>query len=270
MLRARLCGKPSGAHRSVAIRNFRHLFLLLWSASTLGLPVVVGAEGMELTRLIDSPTAGLVEKGKFAFDMRLFHEGGLMGQLSAGALKRLTIGVSYGGERVIGDRAIDWYPRLEAGVRYRVIEESQAWPALVIGYETQGYGAYAGKRYQVKSKGVFLSFSKNYLSSIGQFGVHGGMNLTREDADGDDDPSGWVGIDKSINEDLMLVGEYDLGFDDDGGESLGTGEGYLNAGARWAVSPQLTIGFYMKNLLGSGPENREASRELSILYSEEF
>ena len=260
MLRAPLCGN----------RPIRLLRLLLWSAWALWSPAAVWAEGAELTRLIDSPTAGLVEKGKFAFDMRLFQEGGLMGQLSAGALKRLTIGVAYGGERIIGDRTIDWYPRLEAGVRYRIIEESQTWPALVIGYETQGYGAYAGKRYQVKSKGVFLSFSKNYLSSLGQFGVHGGMNLTREDADGDDDPSGWVGVDKSINEDLVLMGEYDLGLDDDGGESLGTGEGYLNAGARWAVSSQLTIGFYMKNLLGNGAGNREASRELSVLYSEEF
>ena len=260
MLRAQLCGN----------RPIGNLFLLLWSAWALWSPAAVRAEGAELTRLIDSPTAGLVEKGKFAFDMRLFHEGGLMGQLSAGALKRLTIGVAYGGERIIGDRTIDWYPRLEAGVRYRIIEESQTWPALVIGYETQGYGAYAGRRYQVKSKGVFLSFSKNYLSSLGQFGVHGGMNLTREDADGDDDPSGWAGVDKSINEDLVLVGEYDLGLDDDGAAALGTGEGYLNAGARWAVSPQLTIGFYMKNLLGNGAANREASRELSVLYSEEF
>jgi len=268
MLRAR--GTLHRAHCSASIRYFCNLLLLLWGAWWLWSPAIVRAEGAELTRLIDSPTAGLVEKGKFAFNMRLFHEGGLMGQLSVGALKRLAIGVSYGGERIIGDRVIDWYPRLEAGVRYRIVEENQTWPALVVGYETQGYGAFAGKRYQVKSKGVFLSFSKNYLSSLGQFGVHGGINLSREDADGDDDPSGWMGVDKSINEDLMLVGEYDLGLDDDGGESLGTGEGYLNAGARWAVSPQLTIGFYMKNLLGNGAGNREASRELSVLYSEEF
>lgn len=248
----------------------RWVWPLLLAAAWLLCPgAVLAAQRAELTRLVDSPTAGLVEKGKFGFELRLFHDGGLMGRLSAGALKRLTISVSYGGERIIGDRQVDWYPRLEPDVRYRLIEESETWPALVVGYETQGYGAYADERYQVKSKGIFVSLSKNYLSGLGQFGLHGGVSLTREDGD-DEGPSGWLGADKEINEDLILVGEYDLALDDDGEESLGTGEGYLNAGLRWAPAPQLTIGFYLKNLLGSGPGDPRVSRELSVLYAEEF
>jgi hypothetical protein len=227
------------------------------------------AEKVELTRLVDSPTAGLVERGRLAVDLRLFPEGGVLGQLQAGALKRLSIGLSFGGERIIGDRRIDWYPRVEVGVRYRLVEESRPWPALVLGYETQGYGRYLKGRYQVKSKGFFASLSKNYLSALGQFGVHGGANLSREDGD-DGDLSGWVGLDKSLNQEVGLLVEYDLGFNDNGRAALGTGKGYLNAGAHWAVAPPLKIAFFLKNLLGNGQGNPRPSRELAVVYSEEF
>ena len=76
-------------------------------------------------------------------------------------MRRLSIGLSFGGEGIIGDGKVDWYPRVEAAVRYRFIEESTALPALTLGYETQGYGRFAGDRYQVKSKGVFFALSKN-------------------------------------------------------------------------------------------------------------
>jgi hypothetical protein len=227
------------------------------------------AERAELTRVVDSPTAGLVEKGRYAVDLRLFAEGGIVGQLQAGALKRLSIGLSFGGERLIGRGDIDWYPRVEVTARYRLIEENQTWPALVLGYETQGFGAYGGGRYQTKSKGFYLALSKNYASSLGQFGVHAGANISREDTD-DDDWSAWFGVDKSVNEDLALLAEYDLGRNDDGPLALGSDEGYLNAGARWIVAPQLKMAFYLKNLLGNGRLDSDSSRELSVIYTEEF
>ena len=73
------------------------------------LPMTASAQGAEgeLVRLVDNPTAGLVDKGRFAVDMRMFPEGGLVGQLQAGIMRRLTIGLSFGGEGVIGNDAID-------------------------------------------------------------------------------------------------------------------------------------------------------------------
>ncbi len=236
-------------------------------------PLGVGAETPEPMRLIDSPTAGLIDKGKFGVDLRLFSNGGVLGGLNAGVLKRLGIGVSFGGEQIIGDRNIEWYPRLEVALRYRLIEENKDLPAFVLGYETQGYGSHRNQRYRIKSKGPFLVLSKNYLSDLGQFGLHGGVNLSREDADGDGDLSGWVGVDKGIkgiNEDLSLIAEYDLGLNDDGDTSLGLGKGYLNLGVRGALAPQLVIGFYLKNALGNGDGAPGPSRELAVLYTEEF
>ncbi len=148
--------------------------------------VAAGGEAPEPTRLVDSPTAGLVEKGHFGLDLRLFPAGGVLGQISAGALRRFSIGLSFGGVDIIGDDRIDWYPRVEVAARYRVIEENQALPALTVGYETQGYGPHQSGRYQFKSKGFFAAASKNYMSGLGQFGVHAGVNMSREnDDDGD-------------------------------------------------------------------------------------
>ena len=235
-----------------------------------GLAAVRPLAASELFRLIDSPTAGLVSKGRFGLDLRLFPNGGLAAAIQAGALERLTIGLAFGGEQIIGNRSIEWYPRLEAGIRYRLIEESTLLPAAVVGYETQGYGSHQNKRYQIKSKGLFLALSKNYASGLGQFAVHGGFNLSRENEDGDEDVSGWLGLDKSINDEVVIVAEYDFAFNDNSRQSLGSGDGYLNGGVRWSIIPQLTLGFYLKNLLKSGVRGTDLSRELSVLYTEGF
>ena len=210
------------------------------------LPATAG-EVPEPTRLVDSPTAGLIEKGRFGLNLRLFPRGGVLGQIDAGVLKRLSIGLSYGGVDVIGDDSIDWYPRVEVAARYRVIEESEAMPALTVGYETQGYGVYHNGRYQFKSKGAFAALSKNYTSSMGQFGVHGGVNMSREVED-DNDLSGWVGADKSINEELALVAEYDFALNDNASDSIGSGKGFLNASVYWAAVPNVSIGLVLKNI----------------------
>lgn len=222
------------------------------------------AESAELARLVDSPTAGLVGKGRYAVGLRLFADGGVLGQVQAGALKRLTIGLSFGGGNIIGRGAVEWNPRVEVAARYRFIEESAVWPALVLGYETQGFGHYGGGRYQSKSKGVFVALSKNYTSALGQFGIHAGANRSREEAGGEG-VSGWVGADKSINEDVSLLGEYELALND-GSDDVG----YLNVGARWTVAPQLKLSIFFKNMLQRGMDATEPSRELAVVYTEEF
>jgi hypothetical protein len=245
--------------------------VLLAAGLWLRAPGPAGAQDApELTRLVDCPTAGLVAKGRFGMDLRLFPQGGVLGQLQAGVLKRMAIGLSFGGEHIVGAGDIDWYPRLEPAVRYRLVEENSAWPAVTLGFETQGFGGYRGSRYEVKSKGVFVALSKNYESGLGQFGVHGGANLSREDRGGDGDVSGWVGVDKSVNPELSVVAEYDLGFNDNGTLEQGADKGYLNAGVYWSAVPSLSVGLVLKDLL----ENRRGadgiSRELTVRYTEEF
>ena len=101
--------------------------------------------------------------------------------------------------------------------------------------------------------------------------------LTREDDD-DGGPSGWLGIDKTINEELALAGEYDFALNDNDDDALGSGRGYLNLGAFWSAVPNLSIGLVFKNVLQNGDADRgtvggpdaDMSRELSVRYTETF
>ena len=145
-------------------------------------------------------------------------------------------------------------------------------PGLALGYTSQGHGAYddALSRYTSKSKGVYLVASKNFKSPLGQAGLHVGMNRSFEDTDGDGDLTGYVGLDKAIGKDLMVVAEYDFGLNDNDGNALGSGKGFLNAGLRWAVSSTFTVEFDIKNIVRNGLQNPHPDRELRIVYFEKF
>ncbi|MXW77723.1 MAG: hypothetical protein F4Z57_01795 [Gemmatimonadetes bacterium] len=227
----------------------------------------VAAARAELTSLIDSPTAGLVNKGHYAVNVHLFADGGAVGRLHVGVLKRLSVGVSFGGEQLIGTGAVDWYPRVGLAARCRIIEEGYTWPALLLGFDSQGIGPYRDQRYQVKSKGIYLVLSKNYTSMLGELGVHAGVNMSREDAD-DGDWSAWLGIDKSLRF-MALFGEYVLGRYN-GLRDQGVAEGYLNIGGAWTVAPQLRVAYYFKNALGSDHFGSQSIRELSVTYRRKF
>ena len=225
------------------------------------------ADRAELTSLVDSPTAGLVNKGYYAVNVRLFADGGAVGRLHVGVFKRLSVGMSFGGEQFIGTGAVDWYPRVGLAARCRILEEGYTWPALVLGIDTQGIGPYRAQRYQVKSKGIYLALSKNYISMLGELGIHSGVNLSREDTD-DSGWSAWLGIDKSLRF-MALFAEYDLGRNN-GLQNQGLEEGYLNVGGAWTVAPELRVAYYLKNALESDHFGSQSIRELSVTYRREF
>ena len=67
------------------------------------------------------------------------------------------------------------------------------------------------------------------------------------------------------SEDVSLLVEYELARNDGSDEV-----GYLNAGARWVVAPQLKLSIFFKNVLQRGMDEPEPSRELAVVYTEEF
>lgn len=230
---------------------------------------VAEAQGdVDPRKLVDSPTAGLLPRGSFDFEVRMYPRGGLLAGFSVGLTDRLLIGVSYGGLRVIDEQSPNMNPDVEFQMKYRLFEESLTYPAVAIGFDSQGYGAYVDSlsRYQVKSKGFYVALGKNY-DFLGRLGVHGGINYSLE---GDDrDPTFYIGLDKSINPEISVLAEYDFAINDNEGEALGLKKGYLNAAVRWAFAKRLYLELDLKNLL----ENREGvtySREIRIVYLEFF
>ena len=224
-------------------------------------------------KLIDCPTAGLLPRGSFDFDIRIYPQGGVIFGIDVGLMKRFMIGMSYGGENVIGDGDPDWNKRIEFLAKFRLINESYVLPALAIGFDSQGMGAFNDSldRYAYKSKGFFAVMSKNYLVAEVPVGFHFGTNYSLENKDKDKDTPLFFGGDVRLNENLGFVAEYDLGTNDDEEKDLyGQGFGFLNMGVQWIFSNKLQLEFVFKNMLLNRKDISTWGREFRITYFEKF
>ena len=67
----------------------------------------------ELRWLMDCPTAGMLPRGTFDLDMRTFPVGGLQSSIDIGLMDRFSIGLAYGGSRILSNSTPDWNPRME-------------------------------------------------------------------------------------------------------------------------------------------------------------
>ena len=117
---------------------------------------------------------------------------------------------------------------------------------------------------------MYLVLSKNW-SLLGNLGIHGGIcKSIAENDDGDDDPNIFFGIDKELNRSFSFLLEYDSAFNDDEKvPDFGEGKGYLNAGIRWAVSPNLMMEINF-NDIRKNTISKYTNREIKIMYSESF
>lgn len=220
-------------------------------------------------RLVDLPTAGTLERGSFAIDLRMYNNGGLIGGVGVGISPRFMFGLSFGGENIIGEGGVNWNENPGIRARFRIVDESYGMPAVTIGFSSQGYGPYRDgpNRYVNKSRGFFGVVSKNYAFFY-NLGLHGGVNYSLE-TDDEKDINFFLGADVSLNREVRVIMEYDFAINDNStGAQFGSGSGYLNAGAQWSFSDRLFLQFNLKNLLENGPG--QVTREFKIGYFEYF
>lgn len=248
------------------------------------------SERHEHITLVDTPTGCLLEPGTFDAGMRIFPQGGVLGRISVGIAARFMFGVSFGGTNVIGQGGPNWnkYPGIH--MKYFLMEENINRPAIAIGFDSQGYGPYIEEkertvkientdslkvihdkvdRYTIKSRGFYCVISKAYFFWR-RFGVHLGINRSLEVADGDKDPTVFMGFDLELGNDVLLVGEYDFATNDDGGNSMRRTRGYLNIGLRWTFMERIYVEFDFKQLLDEKDGKSQMSRELKIAYLQPF
>lgn len=219
-------------------------------------------------QLVDLPTAGTLERGSFAIDIRMYNNGGLIGGVAVGISPRFMFGLSFGGENIIGEGGVNWNENPGIQARFRIIDESFGMPAVIIGFDSQGYGAYrkGSKRYANKSRGFFGVVSKNYAFFY-NLGLHGGVNYSLETVD-EKDINFFLGADLNLNREVRIILEYDFAINDNTEAQFGSGSGYLNGGAQWSFSDRLFLQFNLKNLLKNGPG--QVTREFKIGYFEYF
>ncbi len=184
-------------YRNLCIAFVCGLFFLIGCVHAQG---SAGSEStIEPRYLIDLPTAGIIPHGDVALDMEFYEQDGILSTVSIGAFNRLVLGISFGGSHIIGTEKPVWNGTPGFAARLRVIEETIVLPAIALGFDSQGKGAYIDQlgRYTVKSLGFYAVASKNY-KVLGFLSLHGGINYSLERADGNDSPNFFVGAEKTL------------------------------------------------------------------------
>ena len=238
---------------------------LLVALALLCAPLV--SRSQELLRVVDTPTAGMLDRGQVEFDLRLFPVGGVLAGVNVGLARQFLIGLSYGGVNVIGYGEVNWYPRPGVQARVRLIEENFVFPAVVLGFQSQGYGAFldSRNRFETKSRGFFVAASRHYRAGF-LLGLHGGLNYSLERDDGDNDLNAFVASTLDFGPQWSLLAEYDFAWNDNGPGALGRGNGVLNAGIRWQVGSRLSVDLVFKNLTHNRRGYDYSARILTLRY----
>ncbi|MBT3737650.1 MAG: hypothetical protein HOG33_00985 [Candidatus Marinimicrobia bacterium] len=230
------------------------------------------------TTLVSIPSAGTLVRGSYAMQMRVQKNGGLTSSLSVGITDRFQFGLSFGSANLIGDDSLEWYPRPEANLKYRLIDETTSMPGLSLGLDTQGQGQFNEAdtlmRYDVKAMGIYAAASKNWVTPLGNLGLHMGTNYNfAEVNDGDKDINYFFGFDMEFNPELSILLEYNaaLNENDMTAKTMSISKGgYLNAAIRWTFVERLHIEMDFNNLLFDDEKVDYFNRELKITYIEYF
>jgi len=228
--------------------------------------------------LISLPTAGTLQRGSFALEMRIQKFGGLTSSISVGLTDRFQLGISYGSANLIGDDSLIWYPKPETNLKYLLIDESETSPGISLGIDTQGLGKFNSgdslMRYDTKALGLFAVASKNWVTPLGNLGWHFGSNYNFvETNDNDKDVNFFMGFDIEFNPELSIMLEYNAALNENNMTSKNIAisrGGYLNAGVRWTFVERLHIEMDFNNLMFDKKKVDYFNREIKITYIEYF
>lgn len=245
---------------------------------TLGFAQAPESVTREPLRVIDVPTAGINARSDFNADLNIYPNGGISAQMGIGLFRRFMFGVSYGGTNVVGRGKVLENKQPGVLVKYRIWEETEAFPAIAGGYNNQGSGRWIKElnRFEYKALGLFAVASKNFgMGENRNLGLHGSVNWNNLEVDDDKGMDIRVGMDLSLNEELLLLAEYDFAIDDNKDPdplkndfgALGKSNGYLNLGIRWAIE-RIYLQFEVKDVLGNRRGVAGPDRAFSIHYTD--
>ena len=253
------------------MKRIRYYFLFL--------PFVLNAQSYPPpSSLITLPTAGTLQRGSFALEMRIQKFGGLTSSISVGLTDRFQLGISYGSANLIGDDSLIWYPKPETNLKYLLIDESETSPGISLGIDTQGLGKFNSDdslmRYDTKALGLFAVASKNWVTPLGNLGWRFGSNYNFvETNDNDKDVNFFMGFDIEFNPELSMMFEYNAALNENNMTSKNIAisrGGYLNAGIRWTFVERLHIEIDFNNLMFDKKKVDYFNREIKITYIEYF
>ena len=210
---------------------------------------------------IDQPVPISLSHAEYYISGRLWGSGGIMMRLGLGLWDRLTLGMSYGGDSVLGAGTPKFFDRYRPDFQARIAilwEQGYA-PNLVLGFESQGYDDCVGQKYQVREKGGYLCAGKtiDVIRTHCQLGVNywGGFDA-------------WLAMNALLPGKVELMLEYDPAFNDPN-EERRHHTGFLNFGVGWTIADKVRMVLGLRDILGYKSETR-LNRILEISYNERF
>ena len=237
--------------------------------------LIIQLSAYERNTLVDSPTAGILQKGESELLAKIYKNNGLIIGAKVGLFPRFMFGFNYGAEQVVGNQEPDWHDRVEFNAKLRLLDESNLYPAVAFGYDSQGHGNYNENynRYDIQSKGFYAVASKNYLF-LGNLGFHLGLNYSLEKDDDEDGIDLFCGLDKSIGQMIVVTCEYDLALNDNEDwtedkvdEAIkGLGRGYMNAGMDIQFTENLILRVSFYDILENRIDTKGCDRTISLFY----
>jgi len=230
--------------------------------------------GLRSTHLVDSPTAVLLRHGDYRITGRLMSNGSIVALTEVGIKDRFSVGVAWGMQGLLGRGEVDVNEKTGISLRLLLLEELD-WPAVLIGFDNQGYGRWYGDadRYERKSKGFYVTLTRNWYGPVGSdVATTAGVNYSTETED-EDSPDFFFGLEADFGNRFAFIGEYSLGLDDnreDHPAAWGEGKGWLDLGLRWNIQEQIQFKFFFRDLLGNYQDHGPVDRQLEISYQGSF
>lgn len=193
---------------------------------------------------IDQPLPVSLAHAEYFGHLRFWGSSGLMVRLGVGLFERVTLGMSYSADRLLGAGEPAWArSRPEFQARLALLREEGFVPDLLLGFESQGYDGFEGEEFLVPEKGGYLCVGKtiDVSRTYCEFGISylKGLDL-------------FVVVNQSLPGELELIAEFDPVF---GHKPTGK-VGLLNIGLAATVAERVRMGFALRDVLGRYAQTR--------------
>jgi len=215
---------------------------------------------------IDQPVPISLAHAEYYVSGRLWGSGGIMMRFGLGLFDRVTLGMSYGGNYVLGAEAPKFFDRYRPDFQARlaILQEQGYAPNLVLGFESQGYGDCIDQEYQVREKGGYLCAGK----TVDAVRTHCqlGLNYWKSTGNGTGF-DGFVALNALLPGNVELMLEYDPALNDH--DQALKHRGFLNFGVGWTVADKVRMVLSLRDVLGNLEETR-LNRTFDVSLNDRF
>lgn len=213
--------------------------------------------------LIDQPTIEFPNHGVYTVQLRFGPKGEIIGFGNIGLWDRFSLGISYGASNLIGTGDPEFYTQPGVQLRILALEPGLLVPAVIFGFDNQGFGPFDNSRYEIMSKGIYCQFGETFdypgLKIVPSLGI----NYSFEQ-EGRFDMFG--GIKFGFGSTTQFLADYSPNFSDVQDKN----KGYLNIALRFIFYEQLFFEFALRDLLDNSAESKQLNRMIKIGYQESF